>query len=68
MHPLVIALLVFASFGGGLFIGFSVRDTQVKSEAGLKKLLAQEREKGRLEGSDGRGHLEPPKPWNETEH
>ncbi len=66
MHPLLAFLLIAVAFGSGVGIGVSLKNAQMKSEAGLKRLLAREREKGRLEGSAGRGNLEPPKPWTDN--
>ena len=68
MHPLVVAILVLGSLGGGFALGLAVKSMQLKTSESMKRLLAQEREKGRLEGSAGRGGLEPPKPWTGTDH
>ncbi|WNN95078.1 hypothetical protein SEA_MAGRITTE_127 [Microbacterium phage Magritte] len=65
MHPLFVAALVLGSLGGGVFIGMAVKDMQIKSSEGMKRLLAQERLKGRIEGSKGRGSIEPPAPWTD---
>lgn len=65
MHPLLVGILVLGSLGGGVAIGMAVKDMQIKTTEGMKRLLAQERLKGRIEGSQGRGGIEPPKPWTD---
>lgn len=65
MHPLLAAVLICGSLGGGVALGMAVKDMQFKTSEGMKRLLAQERLKGRIEGSKGRGSIEPPAPWND---
>jgi len=65
MHPLFVAILVFGSLGGGVAIGMAIKTMQIKTSEGMKRLLAQERMKGRIEGSQGRGSIEPPAPWTD---
>lgn len=65
MHPLLVSLLIMFAFGGGLGSGIAITRSRLRSEETLKRLLSRERERGRLEGSAGRGSIEPPKPWTE---
>ena len=65
MHPIFVAILAFGCLGGGVAIGMAIKDMQIKTSEGMKRLLAQERLKGRIEGSKSRGSIEPPAPWTD---
>ena len=65
MTPFLLIIGALALFGGGIAIGVSIKTLQIKTGSELKRMLAREREQGRLEGSAGRGSIEPPAPWTD---